>query len=65
LKWNSLIARYKLGVCYELGIGADKDEIKAFECYEESAKHRINYMMKLMLGIKIIHKSLLKMMKIT
>ncbi len=32
------IAQYNLGRCYVLGIGVEKDEIKAFEYYKKSAE---------------------------
>ena len=36
-KNDNATASYNLGEIYELGIGIDKDEIKAFEFYKKSA----------------------------
>ncbi len=33
------IIKYNLGVCYELGIGVEKDENKAFDFYQKSAEN--------------------------
>ena len=33
------VANYNLGVCYELGIGVEKDESKAFDFYQKSAEN--------------------------
>jgi TPR repeat protein len=33
MKMNHLISIYNFGVCYEIGIGFEKDLIKAFEHY--------------------------------
>ena len=34
------MAQFNLGICYQNGIGVEKDEIKAFEFFKKSAEKK-------------------------